>query len=87
MMRRIYFHHDSERGVNGTYKWLLDEVRELGGAIRERKMEAIEDECADVMAWLASLTNLLRVDLEACAMTKYDNRCPKCQKTPCKCPF
>ena len=86
-MRRIYFHRDSERGVKGTYEWLLDEVRELGDAIKERKLEGIKDECADVMAWLASLTNVLGVDLEACATTKYNNRCPKCQKTPCECSF
>lgn len=87
MMKRIYFHRDSRREVEKTYKWLMDEVEELGSAIKERKMKAIKDEFADVLAWLASLANVLQVDLETSAITKYNNKCPKCQKTPCQCPF
>ena len=34
MMRRIYYHRDSRRGAEGTYNWLVDEVRELGEALK-----------------------------------------------------
>ncbi len=86
-MRRIYFHRDSKRGVKGTYEWLLDEVKELGSALKERDKKALEDEFADVIAWLASLANIAEIDLEKAALTKYDNKCPKCGKVICECPF
>ena len=87
MMRRIYFHRDSQRGAVGTFDWLVDEVEELGEALKEKNTKAMENEFADVFAWLASLANVVNVDLEKAAMTKYDNRCPKCGQTPCKCCF
>jgi len=87
MMRRIYFHRDSKRGKDGTYSWLVDEVKELGEAVEEQDTKALEDEFADVFAWLASLANVVNVDLEKAALTKYNNTCPKCQKAQCECPF
>ena len=85
MMRRIYFHRDSERGAVGTFDWLMEEVEELKEALKEENMKAIEDEFADVLAWLASLANVVNIDLEKAAVAKYDNRCPKCGQIPCKC--
>ena len=69
----------------GTYKWLLEEVNELGEAAKEKNITALEDEFADVLAWLASLANVLNIDLEEAATAKYDNKCPKCRESPCKC--
>jgi len=85
MMRRIYFHRDSKRGTAGTYEWLVDEVRELGDALKRDDQRALEDEFADVLAWLASLANVANIDLEHAATTKYADRCPKCQKIRCEC--
>jgi len=87
MMRRIYFHRDSERGAVGTFDWLVEEVEELGEALKEKNTRAMEDEFADVLAWLASLANVVNVDLEKVAIAKYDNMCPKCGQTPCECSF
>ncbi|RLI10163.1 nucleotide pyrophosphohydrolase, partial [Candidatus Bathyarchaeota archaeon] len=83
MMRRIYFHRDSKRGVTGTYNWLVDEVKELGEALTLNDKKALEDEFADVIAWLCSLANITDVNLEEAALNKYDNKCPKCGKSPC----
>jgi len=85
MMRRLYFHRDSERGVKGTYEWLVDEVKELWEALEEGDKEASEKEFADVIAWLASLANITGIDLEKAALEKYNNQCPKCQHSPCQC--
>ena len=85
MMRRIYFHRDSERGAEGTYEWLVDEVRELGDALKQDNPKALEDEFADVLAWLASLANVVDVNMEDAALRKYSGRCPKCSRTPCNC--
>jgi NTP pyrophosphatase (non-canonical NTP hydrolase) len=87
MMGRIYFHRDSQRAPAQTYEWLIDEVRELGEAMRQNDQNALENEFADVLAWLASLANVVEVDLEKASTKKYDNRCPKCKKAPCQCPL
>ncbi|MCW4046268.1 MAG: nucleotide pyrophosphohydrolase [Candidatus Bathyarchaeota archaeon] len=87
MMKRLYFQRDSERGIAGTYKWLSDEVEELGEALQEEDKEAAEKEFADVIAWLASLANITGVDLENAAINKYSGICPKCRQAPCQCIF
>jgi NTP pyrophosphatase (non-canonical NTP hydrolase) len=87
MMRRLYFHRDSERGASGTYDWLVDEIREVGDALDRGDKRELEKEFADVLAWLASLANVVNVDLEKAALTKYDNKCPKCKRSPCQCTF
>lgn len=73
--------------MKGTYDWLVDEVRELGEALDGNDKEALEKEFADVIAWLASLANVVDVDLEKAALNKYDNKCPKCRHSPCQCTF
>jgi NTP pyrophosphatase (non-canonical NTP hydrolase) len=87
IMRRLYLHRDSERGMRGTYNWLADELEELGEALKGQDKEAIEKEFADVIAWLVSLANITGVDLERAAINKYSSKCPKCQQSPCKCTF
>jgi len=87
MMKRIYFRRDSKRGVKRTYDWLVEEVGELGAALKGRDVKALEDEFADVIAWLSSLANVVGVDLERAALSKYENICPRCQKIPCECSF
>lgn len=87
MMRRLYFHKDSRRGTDGTYVWLVDEVRELGEALDENNKEELQKEFADVIAWLASLANVTGINLEKAALDKYSNNCPKCKQSPCQCTF
>jgi NTP pyrophosphatase (non-canonical NTP hydrolase) len=87
LMKRLYFHRDSERGVEKTYAWLVDEVRELGDALNASDRNELQKEFADVIAWLASLANITEVDLERAAIAKYDNKCPKCGDSPCNCSF
>lgn len=86
-MHRLYFHRDSKRGTVGTYNWLVDEVKELGEALESNDKKALEDEFADVIAWLASLANISNIDLEKAALNKYDDKCPKCMHSPCQCTF
>lgn len=87
MMHHIYFQRDSQRGVKGTHNWLKEEIAELGEALKENDKKALENEFADALAWLASLANVVGVDLETAAISKYDRKCPRCRKVPCKCPF
>jgi NTP pyrophosphatase (non-canonical NTP hydrolase) len=85
MMKRIYFKRDSARGPIATYDWLIEEVCELGEAMRDSNKRELEEELADVTAWLASLANVLGIDLEQAACGKYSNKCPKCSSSPCNC--
>lgn len=85
-MKKIYFERDCKRGLKGTFDWLVDEVEELGEAMEGTDKEAIEKEFADVIAWLASLANMIDIDLEKATLNKYPNKCPKCNQTPCDCP-
>jgi NTP pyrophosphatase (non-canonical NTP hydrolase) len=87
MMQRLYFHRDSKRSIEGTYNWLVDEVKELGEALKTNDEKALENEFADVIAWLASLANVTNIDLEKAALNKYDDKCPKCRHSPCQCTF
>ena len=85
MMRRIYYERDYRRGAQGTLYRLSEEVEELKEAIAIKSKEAITEELADVLAWLASLSNILGVDLEKVVTLKYNNACPRCASSPCEC--
>jgi NTP pyrophosphatase (non-canonical NTP hydrolase) len=87
MMKNLYLKRDLERGVSGTFNWLVAEVAELGEELKGSNREATEKEFADVIAWLTSLANIRGIDLEKAALNKYNYKCPKCQSSPCACTF
>ena len=86
LIRRIYLTRDLQRGADRTFLWFLEEVGELTRAYR-RKEDNLGGEMADVIAWLASMANLLGIDLEAELLKKYPRVCPLCSSLPCTCPF
>ena len=81
-----YLERDTERGVDATFRWFTEEVGELARAIRTGERSNLELEFSDVLAWLASLANLLEIDLSE-VMARYAAGCPKCHSTPCVCPM
>ena len=84
-IEEIYFARDAERGVDGTTLWFVEEVGELVRAIRRQERDNLEEEFADVYAWLATLASLHGIDLEATGAKKYADGCPRCHSTPCSC--
>jgi NTP pyrophosphatase (non-canonical NTP hydrolase) len=86
-IRQIYLARDAKRGEDKTFLWLLEEVGELTRAYRRRDKENVGEEMADVIAWIASMANLLSVDLEGEIFKKYPNVCSLCRSNPCICPF
>jgi NTP pyrophosphatase (non-canonical NTP hydrolase) len=75
-IRDRYHATDSARGVPGTYLWLSEEIGELAHALGEREKGRedranLEEEFADVLAWLTTLANICEVDLEAAIESKY----------------
>ncbi|MDP9335782.1 MAG: pyrophosphohydrolase [Actinomycetota bacterium] len=85
-MRSTYFERDVARGADATFRWLTEEVGELARAMRTGDDANLVLEFGDVLAWLASLANLVGVDLKNAA-TRYANGCPKCGGDPCRCPL
>jgi NTP pyrophosphatase (non-canonical NTP hydrolase) len=82
----IYFEKDNARGLEGTYMWFAEEVGELTRALRRNDdRENLEEEFADVLAWLSTLASIRGIDLAAAAEKKYGNGCPYCHATPCTC--
>lgn len=86
LMAEIYLQRDRERGVERTFMWLVEEVGELSDSILDGDREQIEEEICDVFAWLASLCNVLDIDLEGISSRKYVKVCPRCSRSPCECP-
>ena len=83
----LYGAKDRGRGLEGTFMWFTEEVGELSRGLRRGvKGAPLEEEFADVLAWLATLASIAGVDLEAAALAKYGAGCPRCRATPCRCP-
>jgi NTP pyrophosphatase (non-canonical NTP hydrolase) len=79
LIRDRYYETDLARGAPATFLWLIEEVGELATAIQRcapghdptpEDRQNLEEEFADVIAWLTTLANITSVELEA-ALTKY----------------
>jgi len=86
LIRDMYLPRDVDRGVDGTFMWLMEEVGELAGALREGSHEERMAEFADVLAWLATIANVVDVDLTEAVRKKYGSGCPGCGQWVCQCP-
>lgn len=82
MIRERYSSTDAERGTPGTFMWLIEEVGELATSLHEcapgktptpEQRANLEEEFADVLAWLTTLANINGIDLTR-ACTKYTDR-------------
>ena len=76
-IRRRYYKTDKARGTPATFLWLVEEVGELATALNtahsqgRRDQANIEEEFADVVAWLCTLANITDVDLAEAIRKKY----------------
>ena len=74
-----YFKTDSARGTPATFMWFVEEVGELATALQKAAGEGgdtsasgnLEEEFADVLAWLCTLANINNVDLAEAVRKKY----------------
>jgi NTP pyrophosphatase (non-canonical NTP hydrolase) len=82
----LYGARDRQRGVDGTFRWWVEEVGEVAKALRGGDQAELEHELGDALAWLASVANLVGVDL-AKAVGRYAGDCLRCGATPCACPM
>lgn len=79
LIRDRYYATDSARGTPSAFMWLIEEVGELATALQDNapgknptpeQRANLEEEFADVVAWLCTLANIHGVDLEK-ALSKY----------------
>ena len=82
LIRERYYATDAARGAAGTFLWLIEEVGELATALQANapgttptpaQRSNLEEEFADVIAWLTTLANISGVDLEK-ALRKYTDQ-------------
>ncbi len=85
LIERMYSDKDRARGAAGTFLWLSEEVGELAAAIGEGTPQEQAAEFADVLAWLATLANVLGINLTEAVRAKYGDGCPGCGKYVCDC--
>jgi NTP pyrophosphatase (non-canonical NTP hydrolase) len=86
LIETMYSRKDEARGVDGTFMWLMEEVGELAAALRDKSpKEELAAEFADVLAWLATIANVVGVDLDAAVRAKYGAGCPGCGQMICVC--
>jgi NTP pyrophosphatase (non-canonical NTP hydrolase) len=62
---------DRERGTPGTWLHFSEEIGELARALARNDRANLEEEFADVLAWLCTLANINDVDLSAAVTKKY----------------
>lgn len=81
LIRDRYYATDSARGAAGTFLLLMEEVGELATALHDNRpgkstpptaaqRANLEEEFADVLAWVATIANITGVDLEE-SLKKY----------------
>ncbi len=84
-MKDLFYDKDKERGKEKTLLKLVEEIGELSEAVLLEDIDKISEEITDVIAWTASIANLLEIDIEKVFFKKYADSCPKCNNNPCSC--
>jgi NTP pyrophosphatase (non-canonical NTP hydrolase) len=62
---------DRARGTPKTFLWFIEEVGELATALNGNDRQNLQEEFADVFAWLCTLANINDVDLSQAVAEKY----------------
>jgi len=62
---------DRARGTPKTFIWFIEEIGELATAINGSDRANLEEEFADVLAWLCTLANINDIDLASVVAKKY----------------
>ena len=62
---------DRKRGWPKTFAYFIEEVGELATALTGDDRSNLEEEFADVLAWLCTLANISDIDLSSALQRKY----------------
>lgn len=67
---------DRQRGTPKTFIWFIEEIGELATALNGEDRANLEEEFADVVAWLCTLANINGVNLAEAIGKKYLGQAP-----------
>lgn len=67
---------DRARGSDKTFHYFIEEIGELATALQGADRVNLEEEFADVLAWLCTMANINDVDLAAAVKKKYLGKAP-----------
>jgi NTP pyrophosphatase (non-canonical NTP hydrolase) len=67
---------DRARGSAKTFLWFIEEIGELATALNGNDRANLEEEFADVVAWLCTMANINDVDLASAVAKKYLSQKP-----------
>lgn len=70
-IRQRYYKTDHARGTPATFLWFMEEVGELATAFHGSDRQNLQEEFADVLAWLCTLANINDIDLAQAVHEKY----------------
>ncbi len=85
-IRQLYLKRDQDRPLVQNVLKFVEEIGELAEALLANERAKLEEEFADVLAWLLSLANLYNINVESAFYSKYPREgCLKCGKLPCLC--
>jgi len=85
LMEMIYGERDRARGAERTLLWMLSEAGEVADSYIKNSKN-LGSEMADLLAWLLSACNVLKIDIQEEFLSRYSSGCPRCGKLPCICP-
>ena len=71
LISQRYEETDRQRGTPKTFLWFIEEVGELATALNSDDRKNLQEEFADVAAWLCTLANITDVDLATAIEKKY----------------
>ncbi len=80
-----YGARDRARGMDATFRRLVEEIGEFARALRDGDLADLEEEISDVLAWTVTIASLRGVDVSR-AVDRYATGCPRCGVVPCACP-
>jgi NTP pyrophosphatase (non-canonical NTP hydrolase) len=75
-IRDRYEKTDRQRGTPKTFLWFIEEIGELATALNGDDRQNLQEEFADVLAWLCTLANINDIDLAAALTAKYLSDAP-----------
>lgn len=67
----LYEQADRARGTPGTWLHFSEEIGELARALARNDRANLQEEFADVLAWLCTLANINDIDLTTALTHKY----------------
>ena len=85
IFERIYGRINKVAGREKVWLHVAEELGEISRAFRFNQNREIQEELADLFAWLAAFCNLLKINLPEATYSAYPEKCITCNHEVCRC--